>query len=141
MQKQAKKDEPNWEEKLTSAQYHILRKKGTELPFSGKYYKETADGMYACVGCGNELFSSDTKYDAGCGWPSFWAPVESGSDKARKNSVEFHEDKSHGMTRVEVICAKCDGHLGHVFDDGPADKTGKRFCINSGALQFNTQGD
>lgn len=120
----------DWRQKLTPEQYHILREKGTEAPFSGAYYSETADGVYVCAACGNVLFSSKTKYDAGCGWPSFWAPAEA------IGSVVFHEDTSHGMIRTEVTCAVCGGHLGHVFKDGPSDKTGQRFCINSGALDF-----
>lgn len=120
----------DWKQKLTPEQYHILREKGTEAPFSGAYYSETADGVYACAGCGNTLFSSKTKYDAGCGWPSFWAPAEA------IGSVVFHEDTSHGMIRTEVVCAVCGSHLGHVFPDGPSDKTGQRFCINSAALDL-----
>lgn len=118
------------EKKLTPDQYHVLREKGTEAPFTGKYYKEKASGMYACAACGNELFPSDAKFDSGSGWPSFWAPAK------ESGSVVFREDRTHGMARTEVTCANCGGHLGHVFDDGPSDKTGKRFCINSCALDL-----
>ena len=105
----------------------VAREGGTEVPFTGKYWDTHEKGMYACGGCGTELFASDTKFDSGTGWPSF--------DKAIPGAVEFHDDGAHGMRRVEVTCAKCGGHLGHVFDDGPT-KTKKRFCINSCALKF-----
>ena len=116
------------DKKLTKEQYHVLREKGTELPFSGKYLNYKGNGMYTCVACGNELFSSDTKFDSGCGWPSFFA--------ANGNKVILKEDNSLGMHRIEVMCKKCKGHLGHVFDDAPKTPTGKRFCINSLALGF-----
>ncbi|MBW3016791.1 peptide-methionine (R)-S-oxide reductase MsrB [Candidatus Woesearchaeota archaeon] len=113
--------------KLTKEQYHILVEKGTEAPFSGKFVKHNKKGKYVCAACGNELFDSDTKFDSDCGWPSFY--------DAKKDAVEFKLDKSHGMHRIEVVCKKCGGHLGHIFDDGPKP-TGKRFCINSLALDF-----
>lgn len=121
------KDE--WKEKLTPEQYEVMREKGTERPFTGEYYNLFEDGSYRCAACNTELFSSETKYDAGCGWPSFW--------DAAGDAVEYKEDTSLGMTRTEVLCKNCGSHLGHLFDDGPAEKTGKRFCINSVALKFN----
>lgn len=123
----------NWREKLTPAQYKILRQCGTEPPFSGRFLHHKEDGVYVCAACSNELFSSDTKFDSGSGWPSFWDVISEGNVKTKV-------DRSHGMTRIEVLCAKCGGHLGHVFDDGPAP-TGKRYCINSIALDFTPTGD
>lgn len=123
------KTEEQWREDLTPEQYEILRKKGTEPPFTGKYTHNKDTGMYRCGGCGADLFSSDTKYDSGSGWPSF-------TDPANPANVELHEDVSHGMVRTEVTCKNCGGHLGHVFDDGPGPE-GKRFCINSCALEFD----
>ena len=117
------------EKKLTPEQYRILRQKGTEPAFTGKYWDHKGKGMYACAGCGSRLFSSDTKFASGSGWPSFY-------DIATKGAVKLHDDSSHGMRRIEVLCARCGGHLGHVFDDGPAP-TKKRFCINSCALDFS----
>ena len=118
-------DEEELKTKLTPEQYKILREKGTEAPGSSPLLNEHGKGMFACVVCGNQLFSSDTKFDSGTGWPSF--------DQALPGAVEYHDDSSHGMSRQELVCAKCGSHLGHVFDDGPAT-TGKRFCINGACL-------
>lgn len=123
------KSENDWQSQLTPQQYAVLRKKGTEAPFSGKFLHNKNKGMYICIGCGSLLFSSQSKFDSGSGWPSFY-------DVAKAGSVKLINDDSHGMTRTEVVCAKCGGHLGHVFDDGPSDKTGKRYCINSVCLNF-----
>ncbi|MCW1383321.1 peptide-methionine (R)-S-oxide reductase MsrB [Novosphingobium sp. KCTC 2891] len=117
-----------WRERLTPEQYHVLRQAGTERAFTGKYDGNKAPGEYFCAGCGAPLFTSDAKFDSGCGWPSFTAPVE-------PEMVDEHTDTSHGMIRTEVRCARCDGHLGHVFPDGPAP-TGLRYCMNSAALDF-----
>ncbi len=129
MKKQVSKTNAEWKKVLTLQQYHILREKGTELPFTGEYDANWKDGKYVCAACGNVLFDSKTKFDAHCGWPSFW-------DVVKKDAVKFHEDNSLFMKRTEVICARCGGHLGHLFNDGPKDKTGLRFCINSASLQF-----
>jgi peptide-methionine (R)-S-oxide reductase len=123
------KTEQEWREQLTDQQYQVLRKAGTERPFAGKFVDSEDDGTYKCAGCGNMLFASDTKFHSGSGWPSFWDVVSEGN-------VELRQDTSHGMRRVEVACAQCGGHLGHLFEDGPRDKTGMRYCINSAALDF-----
>lgn len=117
-----------WKKKLTPEQYRILREKGTEAPFTGKFYKNFENGMYECAACGNPLFSSDTKFDSDCGWPSF-------DNSINKDNIELKEDNSLGMRRTEVLCKKCGGHLGHLFNDGPT-KTGLRYCINSLSLNF-----
>ena len=122
------KSDKEWKEILSSEQYHVLRHKGTERPFSGTLLGNKDDGMYLCSGCENPLFHSEAKFDSGTGWPSFFAPVS-------EKSLERTLDASHGMHRNEVICASCDGHLGHVFPDGP-QPTGLRFCINSISLKF-----
>lgn len=114
--------------KLTPEQYHVLVEKGTEAPFTGELLKNKADGMYVCAACGTELFSSDTKYESGSGWPSFWKAVDD-------SKIKLVADDSHGMHRTEVQCATCGGHLGHVFEDGP-QPSGQRYCINSCALDF-----
>jgi peptide-methionine (R)-S-oxide reductase len=123
------KSEQEWKAELTPEQYEILREKGTEPAFTGEYWDTKEGGVYRCAGCGQELFSSDTKFDSGTGWPSFFDPMD--SDK-----VETREDDSFMMRRTEVVCSRCGGHLGHVFDDGP-NPTGQRYCINSCALDFD----
>lgn len=126
------KTEAEWKAQLTPEQYHVLRQKGTERPFTGKYWNVSDGGKYVCAACGNELFESATKFDAGCGWPSFY--------DARPGSVEFHEDRTFAMARTEVTCAQCGGHLGHVFPDGP-EPTGQRYCINSVSVDFTVSAD
>jgi peptide-methionine (R)-S-oxide reductase len=126
---QVEKTEREWHEQLTPSQYEVLRGKGTERAFTGQYVNEKRDGTYRCAGCGAELFSSTTKFDSGTGWPSFTEPAD-------RAGVELHDDHSYGMHRVEVNCAACGGHLGHVFPDGPG-KTGERYCINSCSLELD----
>ncbi|MSW88645.1 MAG: peptide-methionine (R)-S-oxide reductase MsrB [Actinobacteria bacterium] len=123
-----------WRERLSPEQYSILRKAGTEPAFSGEHNATKSDGMFLCAGCGEPLFESDHKFDSGSGWPSFDRPLA-------EQSVATESDTSHGMTRTEVRCAKCDGHLGHVFPDGPRETTGTRFCINSLSLDFKPNAD
>lgn len=125
---EVKKSEEEWKNELSEEEYHILREAGTERPGSGKYYKSDVDGLFHCTACGNPLFDADAKFESGSGWPSFYEPVD-------ENSIVKRADHSAGMTRTEVLCGKCGGHLGHVFDDGP-DPTGKRYCINSIALDL-----
>lgn len=128
MADKVKKTDQEWMQQLTHEQFHICRLKGTERPFTGKYNDEKTPGTYRCVCCGNPLFDSATKYDSGSGWPSFYAPLDG-------DAVATEEDHSFGMRRVEVMCAKCDSHLGHVFEDGPAP-TGLRYCMNSVSLDL-----
>ena len=125
------KTDAEWKEILTDEQYRILREKGTERAFTGKYDRFFEPGLYKCAGCGNELFVSDDKYNSGCGWPAFSAPAD-------ESAVTESTDRSLGMVRTEITCSKCGGHLGHVFNDGP-DPTGQRYCINSAALKFEQQ--
>lgn len=122
------KTDEYWRKKLTPEQFHITREKGTEPPGTGQYVNNFETGMYECVACGQPLFSSETKFHSDCGWPSF--------DRSVEGNVEFHEDTSYGMVRTEVTCKNCGAHLGHIFEDGPEETTGLRYCINSAALNF-----
>jgi peptide-methionine (R)-S-oxide reductase len=128
MNEDSKRNDAEWEKILSPEQYEVLRRKGTERAFTGKYYNSKETGVYRCAGCGNPLFDSETKFDSGSGWPSYYQPVS-------EDAVDTAEDQSYGMTRTEVLCARCGGHLGHVFPDGP-EPTGRRYCINSVSLDF-----
>jgi peptide-methionine (R)-S-oxide reductase len=125
------KTDEEWRSELTPEQYHVMREKGTERPFTGIYHNTHDEGTYLCAACGNELFDSETKFDSGCGWPSFYAPIAEGN-------VKEETDTSHGMKRTEITCAKCGSHLGHVFDDGP-QPTGQRYCMNSASLKLEKE--
>jgi len=129
MQDKVAKTEEEWRQQLTPEQYQVLRQKGTERAFTGRFWNHKDKGTYRCAGCGQELFASNTKFDSGCGWPSYYAPMQT-------NVITTQEDFSHGMHRVEVLCSRCGGHLGHVFEDGPKP-TGLRYCINSASLEFD----
>jgi len=133
MARDVERSDQDWREQLTPDQYQVLRKAGTERPFTGKLLDNKAEGSYLCAGCGAVLFESDTKYNSGSGWPSFYRPAEG-------DNIEEHRDRSHGMVRTEVVCRRCGGHLGHVFDDGPAP-SGLRYCINSLSLDFEAGGE
>jgi peptide-methionine (R)-S-oxide reductase len=128
MNQEGKRSDAEWKNILSPEQYEVLRRKGTERAFTGRYYNSKEKGVYRCAGCGNPLFDSETKFDSGTGWPSYYEPIS-------EDAVETEEDRSHGMTRTEVLCARCGGHLGHVFPDGP-EPTGRRYCVNSVSLDF-----
>jgi len=127
--KKISKSDHEWREELTNQQYHVLREAGTERPFTGDFVDTEDDGMYVCAACGNNLFTSEAKFHSGSGWPSFWDVISQGN-------IELREDNTHGMRRVEIVCARCESHLGHLFEDGPREKTGMRYCINSSSLDF-----
>ena len=129
MVEKVRKSEAEWRKELTPEQYAVLRQKATERPFTGEYVHAKEQGVYTCAACGQPLFDSATKFESGTGWPSFWDMIE-------KGNVELVEDNSYGMHRVEVVCSRCGSHLGHVFEDGPRDKTGLRYCINSVSLSL-----
>jgi len=126
--------EEEWKKRLTPEQYQILRRQATERAFTGKYWNHKDAGLYTCAGCGQELFTSDAKFESGCGWPSFWDAVD-------PNKVTLRDDISYGMRRTEVLCRRCGGHLGHLFDDAPSTPTGQRYCINSACLNFKPEGE
>ena len=126
------KSDTEWRQQLTPEQYAVTRQKATERPFTGEFVHNKAEGTYCCVACGQPLFSSTTKFESGSGWPSFWDVIQQGS-------VDLREDFSYGMHRIEVVCSRCEAHLGHLFDDGPLDRTGQRYCINSAALSFKKE--
>lgn len=128
------KSDAQWREQLSPEQYAVLRQSATERPFSGEYLDTETQGVYLCAACGQPLFSSDTKFHSGSGWPSFWDVIDQGH-------VELKKDSSHGMERVEILCSRCGSHLGHVFDDGPRETTGLRYCINSVSLSLKPDGD
>lgn len=130
MSPKIQKSEAEWKQQLTEEQYQVLREKGTEAPFAGKYVDTTDEGVYMCAACKTPLFSSKTKYHSGSGWPSFYDVLDQGN-------VELKPDNTHGMERTEVVCATCGSHLGHLFDDGPTETTGLRYCINSAALTLD----
>lgn len=129
MPRKVNKSEAEWKAELDPLTYHVVREKGTERAFTGKYWNEHAEGVYRCIGCGEKLFESGTKFDSGCGWPSFFAPAD-------ETVIEEHRDVSFGMERVEVVCTSCGAHLGHVFPDGPRP-TGLRYCINSASISLD----
>lgn len=129
--KKITKTEDEWKKELNEEQYHVLREKGTERPWTGALLENKEKGVYQCAGCGNALYSSETKYESGSGWPSFWDPIT-------PDAVEFEKDKSFGMIRTEVKCGQCGGHLGHIFPDGP-QPSGQRYCMNSAALSFKKE--
>ena len=134
MVEKVRKTDAEWRQQLTPQQYAVLRQRGTERAFAGEYVHAKADGVYLCAACGQPLFASDTKFESGTGWPSFWDVIE-------KGNVDLIEDNSHGMHRVEVACSRCGSHLGHVFEDGPRDTTGLRYCINSVSLSLQKRAE
>lgn len=133
MESKIQKSEDEWRRELSDEEYHILREKGTERPFTGKYNLHFEDGIYKCKACGNPLFTADQKFESSCGWPSF-------DNQIAKDSIVTHRDTSHGMIRTEVLCGNCGSHLGHVFDDGPTE-SGLRYCVNSASLDFEEKGN